>query len=315
MLSNTIVANPQGKWGSAGASALAVIFVLVSAAPGPVTAQTAPPKSAAPPVPTQLAKPPAVNSPAVKPIAVCGPGQGESVEQGEVIKIASVNAHMDVAIAGGRILRLRGLRPPRGTKDWPELAAMAREALAGWISTETVRARIDKGPADRWGRLSADLFAAVPGKSRPADVTAGLIEAGWALADPETLSGPCLRPYLALEDKARRAGLGLWADARYKIVQAIDVAGLKARAGEHVLVEGKVLSVRNWRNLTFVNFARRRGEGLSLLATARRLRAFEQSGTSLQSLTGKTIRLRGLVEDRNGPRMVLPVRAAVELVE
>lgn len=286
LLSNPIAFHCQGKF-TAARFAAGVLGCALMLAPPRTLAQTA----------------------GAEPVPPCH-GTG-----GETVRIVSVDPHMAIVVDGGRVLRLRGLRPPPGTAGWPELAAMARGALTGWIEGQAVAAAIEKGPADRWGRLLADMTFAEPGQEQHRSVAGGLLEAGWGLADPETATAACLGQFLKLEDAARQAGLGLWADPHYKPVPATDAAALRARAGQYTLVEGKVLDVRQWRKLTFVNFARRRGEGLSLLATERGLRQFEQSGPPLRDLVGKTVRLRGLLEDRNGPRMRLPVRAAIEILQ
>jgi hypothetical protein len=237
------------------------------------------------------------------------------------VAIRAVSIHLDVVLADGRTLRLRGLRAPRGTANWPELAAMARSALDGWITGSRLLADIAAGPADRWGRHAALLWLlpgsgasssgankSTSGPSRPEKaeigeaVGPGLIEAGWAQVDPETAPQPCLSDYFRRENAARQSKLGLWSDAAYQPVPATDLEGLTRRTGSLAMVEGTVVSVNRWKTLTFLNFSRRYSDSLSVLLSRRARKTFEQAGIRPESLKDKRVRVRGLLERSNGKR-------------
>ena len=235
---------------------------------------------------------------------------------GEPVKAVSVDPHLDVELADGRRLKLLGLTPPRGTRDWPELAEMARGALAGWIVGAPALAAIQAGPKDRWGRNRARLFVS-PGAS-PAggrSVVAGLVEAGWGIVAPQSAVAGCLPDLLALEDKARRQRLGLWSDAWHRPVAALDVANLKARTGTFAIVEGAVLDVRPWRSVVFINFARRRTEGISLMLTRRGLVAFRKASVDPAGYKGRRVRVRGVPVLRKGLRMTIAGPEFIEILD
>ncbi|MCC2098095.1 MAG: thermonuclease family protein [Hyphomicrobiales bacterium] len=231
----------------------------------------------------------------------------------ETVTVRSVDPHLDIVLTDGRRLRLMGIRPPRGTSGWPGLSAMAQGALAGWIVGSPVRAEITAGPADRWGRLAARLWLADGVAVGP-----GLIDAGWAVTDTITAPKLCLKAYLTLEESARQAKLGLWSDDSYRPIGASDLPALTARTGSLVLAEGTVLSVNRWKSLTFLNFSRRYSQGLAVMLTRRSRQAFEQSGMPPESLKGKRVRVRGLLERSNGrsrsPRMRLQTPSAIEIL-
>ncbi|MGE3646396.1 MAG: thermonuclease family protein [Beijerinckiaceae bacterium] len=226
----------------------------------------------------------------------------------------SVDPRGGVVLQDGRTLLLKGARLPRGTEQAPELAEMARLALSGWIAGQDLFARIDSGPPDRWGRNPARLWLSDTAGA-PAAIAAGLIEAGWALAAPETAEPACLPLHYRLELKARGANLGLWSDAHYRPVEATDMDKLHARSGQYLIVEGKLVSARRWRTLTFLNFGTGRGKGLSASISARARKAFEAAGQAPESLAGKRLRLRGLLEIRNGARMAISGPQFVEVID
>jgi endonuclease YncB( thermonuclease family) len=229
--------------------------------------------------------------------------------RGETVQVRSVTHQLDVVLVDKRTLRIRGLRAPGGTKLWPELAEMARFGLAGWIEGQSVQAEIDAGDEDRWGRRMARLWIAPGTKNgRPIAIGPGLIEAGWAFANPGTISKPCRPEYLRRENIARAGRLGLWHSAYYTPLNALDVEALNRRTGEIVLAEGQVLDVRSWKSLVFVNFSKQRGKGLGLMLTSRVQRDFLAEGIKPDSLKGRTIRVRGLLEPGSGPNPAPRIR-------
>ena len=67
------------------------------------------------------------------------------------------------------------------------------------------------------------------------------------------------------------------------------------------LVEGRVLSVRESGGTIYVNFGRRWSEDFTVTVPKRSARTFTAAGFELKALAGRTVRVRGLVEERGGP--------------
>lgn len=243
------------------------------------------------------------------PRASCLAGDGEPVE------VIAVNPYLDVELSDGRWLRISGMTPPRGTKKWPGLAAAAREALAGWIVGAPVLATIGSAEKDRWGRYAARIIMVTGGVSAAkGDIAGGLIEAGWALVDPAGAPSDCLPWLLALESKARDKRIGLWSDPDYRPVEATAVKVLAERAGSWILVEGKVVDVRPWRSVVFVNFARQRREGLSVMLTRRAVAAFQAAGIDPKAYAGRRLLVRGIPVLHNGPRITVSGPQFIEIL-
>jgi hypothetical protein len=68
-------------------------------------------------------------------------------------------------------------------------------------------------------------------------------------------------------------------------------------------VEGKVLSVRESGGTIYLNFGRRWSEALTVTISKRHERIFSGAGLWLNRLEGRTVRIRGWIEERNGPRI------------
>jgi hypothetical protein len=63
------------------------------------------------------------------------------------------------------------------------------------------------------------------------------------------------------------------------------------------------LSVRESGGTIYLNFGRRWSEALTVTISKRHERIFSGAGLSLNRLEGRTVRIRGWIEERNGPRI------------
>lgn len=233
-----------------------------------------------------------------------------------LVSIETVTAHLEIRLRDGRLLRLAGLEAPRGTPGNPGLAEEARIALSGWIAGGGALAAIEPGEPGRWGRHGASLFAAPMGGPGELHVAGELLASGWGRADPLGAKGECLLWLYGRESAARNAGLGLWADPHYAVLEAAkaadDAARLRALAGSIVIIEGRVSGVGAGRTLTFVNLGPRRGRDPALTLDRRALAGLRQDSLSAQSLTGLRIRARGLLHP---PPETSPGGARIEILD
>ncbi|MFX8999821.1 hypothetical protein ABTN27_20925, partial [Acinetobacter baumannii] len=81
-----------------------------------------------------------------------------------------------------------------------------------------------------------------------------------------------------------------------------------------MVVEGKVLSVRQTGAVTYLNFGRNWTRGFAATISKRMQTAFESAGMTLKSLENRRIRVRGWVEGTNGPRVDVRLLGQVELL-
>ena len=237
---------------------------------------------------------------------------GDPASQG--LRVAAVDERLEITLEDGRLLRLAGIERPRPSPANPGRPAQTRDQLRGWLLRPDLRVDLELLAAvpDRWNRLPARLFAP-GGDGTVQSVAEAVVEAGLARVEIDQLARPCLRPLLALEAKARREGLGLWRDPAFAVAAAADRAGLAARAGEMLLVEGLVSGVGAAAGRTYVNFGPIRTVDFAATVGRNNLAAFEKSGVLLSALSGKVVRVRGLLETQFGPQIELADPEAVEL--
>jgi hypothetical protein len=166
---------------------------------------------------------------------------------------------------------------------------------------------------DRYGRIPAHVFL-IEGTTE-SWLQADLVARGLARVSARVGDIACARELLAREETARAGNLGLWAEPYYVIGKAEDPAGVLQRRGRFALVEGKVLSVRESGGTIYVNFGRRWSEDFTVTIAKRSERVFLAAGLAPKTLTGRTVRIRGWIEERGGPWVEASRPEQIEVLE
>jgi hypothetical protein len=96
---------------------------------------------------------------------------------------------------------------------------------------------------------------------------------------------------------------------------AQNLALLKTKRGQFALVEGKVLSVRESGSTIYVNFGRRWTRDFSVSIRRRLQKSFTAAGVEPKTLQGERIRVRGWLEQRNGPAIEVDAPEQIEFVD
>ena len=142
-----------------------------------------------------------------------------------------------------------------------------------------------------------------------------MLARGFARVSAHVGDRPCAEELLARERAARQAKLGLWREPYYAIVTAESWAELIAERGHFTVVEGKVSSVRESGGTIYVNFGRRWSQALTVTILKRHERSFTAAGMEPKRLENRRVRVRGWVEDRNGPRIEATRPEQIEIAE
>ncbi len=211
-----------------------------------------------------------------------------------------------VRLDDGGVVRLMGAlapEPPRwwkGPGEWPPVK-LARTGLAELLLDKQIEVRFAGAEArrDRHERLLAQLYL-VDGAER-IWVQAHMIRQGLARAYSLKGHHGCVRDLQRLEQGARDARKGLWRKGLYTITQAAKPGKLSKRLGSYQLVEGRVISVANVRQWTFLNFSGNWRSDFTVAIKAADRRQFSSRGPALAKLEGKRVLVRGWVERWNGP--------------
>jgi endonuclease YncB( thermonuclease family) len=216
----------------------------------------------------------------------------------------------------GREIRLPGIEVPLPplpgeTGARAEAGAAARAALEAMLAGQPVELRHETAAADRYGRILAHAFFG--SDEKPKSAAHEMIAAGFARVSTHVGGMDCAAELLAREREARQRKVGLWAAAYYSIVGAENHAGLVAQRGQFTVAEGRVVTVRESGGTIYVNFGRRWSESLTVTIAKRNERIFAAAGIQPRSLGN--LRVRGWMEDRNGPRIEAMRPEQIEMAE
>ncbi|WP_348645180.1 DNA-binding protein [Methylobacterium sp. BTF04] len=215
--------------------------------------------------------------------------------------LAGVGARGELVLASGSRAVLDGLHLPEA----PDAAAGAGAWLEGHRGrTLTLVAR---GETDRWGRAHVDATT-----DHSLDLAGGLVEAGLAAVAAGERDALCRPALLAVEAGARGAGRGVWSAT---LPEARDGAALRAQIGRFVVAHGRVLNVGERPRRTYLNFARRGEDGLTVTVSKRTWRQLQERGLSATALKGRRVRVRGVVESWRGPTLDIASADMIELLD
>lgn len=228
--------------------------------------------------------------------AFAAPCQFEAQGEGRVAAIVDARS---VRLDDGREIRLTGI----------EATATTKQALTSLLIGRDVTLRSTDDTPDRYGRQSALLFIGVSDTS----VQAMLLAQGDALVSAEIADKDCATALMSAEAEARRQKKGNWADPS-AIKNAESPDDILAGIGRFMVVEGKVLSVRQAGAMTYLNFGWNWTRGFAVTISKRTLPVFESAGMTLKSLENRRIRVRGWVEGTAGPRIDVRLLGQVELL-
>ncbi|MDE2332017.1 MAG: thermonuclease family protein [Bradyrhizobium sp.] len=213
--------------------------------------------------------------------------------QGEGRVTAVIDART-LRLEDGREVSLVGIEPV--VPDSPGVSRTA--ALSAITSGRDVTLHGDDDTPDRYGRQPAFVFLAGSGVS----VQAMLLTQGDALVAATVAESDCAATLVAAEASARAAKRGTWANAT--VIKNAESAGdILAGIGRFMVVEGRVLSVRQAGATIYLNFGRNWTRDFAVTIPKRMVTAFGAAGILLKSLENKRIRVRGWIAAHGGPRI------------
>jgi endonuclease YncB( thermonuclease family) len=204
-------------------------------------------------------------------------------------------------LSDGREIRLAGIELISADDKGSALAALIKDKDMSLHSPDDT--------PDRYGRQTAFAFLA----GSDVSVQALLLAQGAALASPDVADKDCAAALLTAEADARAAKKGTWAQANV-IKNAESADDILAGIGRFVLVEGRVLSVRQAGTMTYLNFGRNWTRDFAATISRRMMPGVESSGVTLKSLENRRIRVRGWVEAHPGPRIEVVRAGQIEVL-
>ncbi len=244
-------------------------------------------------------------------MVMAAPGFAACGRPGGRVQPISVDQRLDIALSDGRIVRLGGLDAPSADRGAPEIARAAQDFVSRRLLGREADLIVLAAASDRWGRTIADLNLPDAAAGPAGSTAAALLAAGLARVRPEFETRGCAAERLAIEDGARRAALGIWRDPDFAVIQASDSAELRRRGGRFVVIEGMVGRVGFARSRLYLELVPHDGPTIVI---ARKLEpALAREGHPVGALVGETIRARGALDDRFGPRIEVGEPAMIEI--
>jgi endonuclease YncB( thermonuclease family) len=236
----------------------------------------------------------------------------EAIGAGRVAMVADGRSFV---LDDGREFRLAGIEVPQlpafAGKIGPHAGLNARSALELLIAGDAVEIyRAGEAATDRYGRV---LVHARAGSGEWA--AHELLAAGHARVSAHVGDTACAKELLTQERPARERKLGLWGEQDYGIRPAENGAELLAGRGQFTVAEGRLWSVRESGGTIYLNFGQRWQEALTVTIPKRQERTFQAAGIPLKQLENRRLRVRGWVEERNGPRIEALRPEQIEIAE
>jgi hypothetical protein len=143
----------------------------------------------------------------------------------------------------------------------------------------------------------------------------GLVEAGLALVDAGTEGVLCQPELLALEATARERHLGVWADDRYKPLDANQSERLRERIGSFVLVEGRIRSIGERKQRVYLNFGGLWAEDFTIIIPKTTWKQMSDRGLGADALKGRRIRARGILQPWQGTAFSIVIPDMIERLD
>ena len=164
---------------------------------------------------------------------------------------------------------------------------------------------------DRYGRRLGQLFLVTPDSPEPFWYQGALLEAGLALFDGQGEQNDCTRAMLAAERLGQKSRAGKWFSSALES-KSDDLQELKRLGGYFGIVRGRVISVGDRKRTLYLNFGRNWREDFTVIVPKTGKSAYKGSLSFLKNLAGKTIRVRGLLQQAGGPMIRVMQEAQIE---
>lgn len=236
------------------------------------------------------------------------------LRDGPLGKVTSVIDGDTVVLESGLVVRLVGIQAPKlplgrdGFEPWP-LADEAKQTLEDMVLGTEVRLRYGGQREDRHGRALAHLFLENDFWVQESMLKVGLARV-YSFADNRF----CLAELYSAEGHARVEKVGIWTDPYYALRYADQPERLLAREGHYELVEGRVLEAAQSGSLVYLNFGRRWKTDFTLVIDKAGQRTFAKAGIDPLSYEGALIRVRGWIDERDGPRIEVTHPEQIEVL-
>lgn len=229
-------------------------------------------------------------------------------ETGRVVEVIDGDT---LKLADRREVRLVGIQAPklplgrRNFTPWP-LAEESRAALVRLADGKILKLSYGGASSDRHGRVLAHLT-----DESGRFIQAEMLRQGMARLYSFADNRARLDELFAAEREARAANRGIWALPYYRIRTPETISG---DLDSFQLVEGKVVRAAAAGGRIYLNFGADPKTDFTAVIQPGAGKSFAAIGLDPLSLTGRAIRVRGWIENRNGPLIQVTHPEQIELL-
>lgn len=171
------------------------------------------------------------------------------------------------------------------------------------------------GPANRWDLVPAWIIRR--DEHVPQVLQERLVESGEAIVAPDLADSDCLSVLKRAESRARRAGRGVWRHTQ--VFSTRDSVGLLNEVGHYIIAEGRIVSLGKTQRTRYLNFGYRWKSDFTVTLKVAEEAAFEtmlaEQGHGLDGLEGTVVRVRGVVQQWDGPHIELVHPGQLDVIE
>jgi endonuclease YncB( thermonuclease family) len=221
--------------------------------------------------------------------------------------IVRVERSNDVLVLrDGRAVHLEGIRFPHANQDRapPATADQAYDAIKQMAKGRALTVTSLPPKEDRYDRVRGQVFG--DGWLQVALLRAGLVRVDIAPDRTE-----CAAQLYAAEAEARAASRGLWSQPAYAIRTP---QALGADTGTFQVVQGQIVSAAVKDGRAYIDFGADWQSDFTVTIAPEDMANFRSVGADPESYAGKTVRVRGIVQQYNGPEMAIATPAQIEVL-
>jgi len=227
------------------------------------------------------------------------------------VQVVRVEKNGALILDDGRAVHVESLLLPAGAKD------KAPDFLAGQALNELSQLTHDHGVTltsaipkeDRYGRVRAQVF--LPDNTDDPWLQVALLRRGLARVSLAPDRHECASELYAAEAAARAAKNGLWAFPAY-VMRTPDTLGRDT--GTFQVVEGKVLKATVKDGRAYLDFGPDWHTDFTVVVSPDDMKNFEAAGIDPRGYEGKRVRVRGWVQELDGPEIEVAMPEGIEVV-
>jgi endonuclease YncB( thermonuclease family) len=211
-------------------------------------------------------------------------------------------------LSDGRAVHLEGIRLPLGRTDHaPQFLADQALAVLGDMANDHELVLTAVAPKeDRYDRIRAQAFSGAQW------LQVALLKRGLARVAIAPDRVECAAELYDAEAQARATHSGIWALSAYAIRTP---QGVGSDIGTFQVVQGTVQAVTERNGQTILDFGGDPKATLTVVLSADDMANFRSIGVDPRGYAGKTLRVRGVVQNRGGPMLDIANPLQVEMVQ